>query len=112
MIVTDKIIRDFAELSGDTNPLHLDDKHPSRFGQRIAHGMFVASLISAEIARQYPGAIYVNQKLRFRAPVFIGDEIQAEVLPEDVQEEKVFLWTRVLRDDEEVLVGSAVILCT
>jgi 3-hydroxybutyryl-CoA dehydratase len=71
----------FAEVSLDTNPMHMDDEYAAgtRFGQRIAHGMLSASLISAVLGTKLPGpgAIYVSQSLQFTAPVFIGDELTA-----------------------------------
>src|SRR6059058_4155425 len=74
--ITDDDIQKFADASGDHNPLHLDDEFAksTRFGRRIAHGMFSASLISAVIANQLPGqgSIYLAQTLKFVAPVFPG----------------------------------------
>jgi 3-hydroxybutyryl-CoA dehydratase len=81
----------FAEVSGDGNPVHLSDHFAAktRFGQRIAHGMFTGSLISALIGTRLPGAgaIYLSQSLEFLGPVKIGDVIEAsveiaELLPE------------------------------
>jgi len=78
--ITWEDIQDFARLTGDTNPLHLDEEFAikTRFGQRVAHGMLIAALISAVIGTQLPGpgTIYINQMLQFVAPVFIGDTIQ------------------------------------
>ena len=81
MIITEELINQFAELTGDKNPIHLDEKaaKEGRFGKRIAHGFLIGSLISAEIARQYPGAVYTQQNMTFRRPVFIGDEITVEI---------------------------------
>jgi 3-hydroxybutyryl-CoA dehydratase len=71
----------YAGISGDTNPVHLDDGYAkaTRFGGRIAHGMLSASLISAVIGTRLPGpgAIYMSQSLRFRAPVKPGDLVKA-----------------------------------
>ena len=70
--VTDDDIRGFAEVTGDHNPIHLDDGYAAttRFGRRIAHGMFGASLMSAVIGNELPGtgSIYLNQTLKFLAP--------------------------------------------
>ena len=73
----------FATLSGDHNPIHLSDhfaKH-TRFGERIAHGLYTASLISAVLGMRLPGAggVYVSQTLNFRAPVRIGDVVNVSV---------------------------------
>jgi 3-hydroxybutyryl-CoA dehydratase len=74
-------IQAFADLTGDRNPLHLDDgfARASRFRSRIAHGMLTASLISTVLGMKLPGpgAIYVSQSLRFRAPVRCGDLVRA-----------------------------------
>ena len=84
------IIR-FAEVSGDSNPIHLDEVYAATtmFGGRIAHGVLTASYISTIFGTILPGpgAIYVSQSLNFRRPVRIGDEVVAkarivELLPE------------------------------
>ena len=73
----------FAELSGDHNPIHLSDHFArnTRFGERIVHGLYTASLISAVIGMRLPGpgAVYVSQTLNFRGPVKIGDVIEVNV---------------------------------
>ena len=75
--VMDSDIVGFAEISGDANPIHLCDVYASktRFGQRIAHGLYTASLISAVLGTRLPGpgAVYRSQTLAFHAPVRIGD---------------------------------------
>ena len=82
MVTHDDIVS-FAHLSGDHNPLHLDDDFAAQtqFGKRIAHGLFTASLISAVIGTHMPGpgAIYLNQTLTFKGPVHIGDEVIVSV---------------------------------
>ncbi len=76
-------IEAFAEISGDHNPIHLDERaaSESRFGKRIAHGMLVASTISAILAEDLPGpgTIYLGQSLKFVAPVFVGDQVTTRV---------------------------------
>lgn len=82
---------EFAELTGDRNPIHLSDDYAShtQFQSRIAHGLYTASLISAVLGTRLPGpgAIYISQTLNFRAPVRIGDTVDvavtiAELMPE------------------------------
>jgi 3-hydroxybutyryl-CoA dehydratase len=89
--ITEADILLFAAVSGDNYPLHVDAEYAkhTRFGQRAAHGMLTASLLSTVIGLmlQKPGGIYVEQSLRFRAPVFIGDTLTAtaevtELIPE------------------------------
>ncbi|WP_293678486.1 MaoC family dehydratase [uncultured Phenylobacterium sp.] len=76
-------IEAFAEVSGDINPVHLDDAYAktTTFGERIAHGMLSASYISAVLGGRLPGpgCIYLSQSLRFRRPVRIGDLVVARV---------------------------------
>ncbi len=73
----------FAELSGDHNPIHLSEHfaRKTRFGGRIVHGLYTASLISALIGTRLPGpgAIYISQTLNFRGPVKIGDVVDVAV---------------------------------
>jgi 3-hydroxybutyryl-CoA dehydratase len=73
----------FAEISGDRNPIHLSEHFAAKtiFGHRIAHGLYTASLISAVIGTRLPGpgAIYLSQSLNFKAPVRIGDLVEARV---------------------------------
>ena len=82
--VTDRDILTFAGISGDTNPVHLDPDFASGtvFKERIAHGMLSASFISAVLGTRLPGpgAIYLSQSLRFRAPVMIGDHVIASAV--------------------------------
>jgi 3-hydroxybutyryl-CoA dehydratase len=79
--ITEADVIMYAGLSSDTNPLHLDAEYArsTRFGQRIAHGMLTAGLISTVIGTKLPGpgAIYAGQTLRFLKPVFVGDTITA-----------------------------------
>src|SRR3977135_4043726 len=81
--VMDSDVVGFARLSGDDNPLHLCDVYAAetRFGQRIAHGLYTASLISAVLGTQLPGpgAVYRSQTLNFHGPVKIGDVVEVTV---------------------------------
>lgn len=81
--VTDADVMSFATVTGDFNPVHVDDEAgaKSRFGGRIAHGMLSAGLISAALASKLPGpgSIYLGQTLRFTAPVRIGDTVTVAV---------------------------------
>ncbi len=81
--ISDEMVRSFAEISGDTNPVHLDDAYAeqTRFGRRIAHGMIAAGLISATLANDLPGpgTLYLHQTLQFREPVYLEDTITVSV---------------------------------
>lgn len=90
--ITDADVVQFAELSGDKNPVHLNDEYAKTtpFKARIVHGMFNAALISAVLGTRLPGpgAIYIDQQLRFKAPVFIGDTVEAIAEIEDINLER------------------------
>ncbi len=107
-------VRQFAAASGDTNPLHLDDEfaRETRFRGRIAHGTLVGGLISAALARLPGLTIYLSQDLEFHNPVRIGDRLTAEVeIVEDLGDEQYRLTTRVVDEEEEVIIdGEAVVL--
>ena len=81
--VSNEDVVGFAELSGDRNPIHLSEHfaRKTRFGGRIVHGLYTASLISAVIGTRLPGpgAIYISQTLNFRGPVKIGDVVAISV---------------------------------
>ena len=81
--VTADVIRAFADVSGDRNPVHVDAEYAATtmFKERIAHGMLSAAYISAVFGMQLPGpgAIYISQTLNFKAPVRIGDTVVAAV---------------------------------
>ena len=113
--VTDEDVRKFADISGDYNPIHLDDEFAkdSMFGARIAHGILTASHISAVIGYIFPGPgwIYLGQSLQFRAPVKIGDTVHTAVEVTDTVAEKniVDLSTVCKVGDTVVLKGTATI---
>ncbi len=115
--ITDADIRAFAQASGDTNSIHLDESYAaaSRFGRRIAHGMLTASVISAILGNDLPGpgSIYLGQDLKFKAPVFIDDTITATVELTAYREDKriaTFRTTVVNGDGVLVLEGEAVVI--
>jgi 3-hydroxybutyryl-CoA dehydratase len=103
----------FAELSGDANPIHLSDEFAAgtKFGQRIAHGMWTASLVSALLGTRLPGpgAVYLSQTLTFLAPVKIGDVVCARVEVVELIEERrrARLFCECLVDGKPVLEGDA-----
>ena len=93
--VEERDIQLFAAVSGDVNPVHLDETFAAgtRFGERIAHGMLTGSFISAALALKLPGpgTIYLGQTLRFRLPVKIGDEITIELEVTDKRDDRKFV---------------------
>ena len=114
--ISENDINLFSEVSGDNNPIHMDDKfaRSSIFKKRIAHGFLSGSLISTVIATQLPGpgSIYLNQTLKFLAPVFIGDTITAIVTIKkiEIEKRKVNLLTECFNSKQKILTGQADIL--
>jgi len=106
----------FADLSGDHNPVHLDEDfaRATQFKGCIAHGMLSATYISGLLGTELPGpgAIYVGQTLSFRAPVRPGDEVETEVKVKGLAREKrkVTLETICRVAGKIVLEGEAVVL--
>jgi acyl dehydratase len=78
---TDEDVRRFVEITGDTNPLHVDDAFASQtqFGRRVLHGMLTASILSTMVGMLLPGtgAVYRSQTIRFLRPVFVGETVTA-----------------------------------
>ena len=115
-IITDRDIEQFAEISTDHNPVHLDDEYArdTIFEGRIAHGMLTAGLVSAVIGEQLPGhgTIYMSQNLKFLAPVRPGDLVHAEVRVVDMEidNRRVKLHCRCEVNGKNVLVGEAMVL--
>lgn len=114
--VTDEVIRKFADVSGDDNPVHLDEDFAAgtQFGGRIAHGMLSAGFISAVIGTKLPGygSIYLNQSLRFRRPVKIGDEVtvRATITGLDADRARATLETVALVGGKVVVDGEALVM--
>lgn len=83
ILLTEKMVKDFAELTGDNNPIHLDEEFAKKtvFRKRVVHGAFQNSLISAILASQMPGpgSIYCSQESTFTAPLFVGEKVIVEV---------------------------------
>lgn len=102
----------FAALSGDTNPVHLDEEYASktRFGRRIAHGMLIASMVSAVLGTKIPGegAIYAGQTIRFTKPVYLGDTITvtATIVSYDMERGKMTLETICRNQNGEVVLSG------
>ena len=108
-VLTPADIKLFAQVSGDVNPLHLDEAFAARtmFQGRIAHGMYTAAMISTVIGTRMPGpgCIYMSQNLRFMAPVRAGDEVVASVTVAEL-----FTTKRRAKMDTKCHVGKQVVL--
>lgn len=114
---TNEDVQAFAKISGDNNPLHLDDDYAATtsFGRRIAHGILTASLISAILANDLPGpgTIYLGQNLKFKKPVFIGDTVTATVTIRETRPDKNILYIDTVctnQNGQKVIEGDAVVL--
>ena len=114
--VTHEMVELFAKASGDFNPIHLDEEFAkkTRFGRRIAHGMFSAALISRVLAMKLgPGGIYLGQTLKFLKPIFIGDTVTIKATVEKLRDSSgiATVETIVTNQDGEITVkGEATIM--
>ncbi len=114
--ITDKMVRQFAEMSGDFNPIHLDDEFASktRFKKRIAHGMILGALVSRFLNDKIgSGGIYLAQTLKFSNPVYIDDEITFHLEITKLHKKRGFgtvETTAVKSTGEVVLKGEATIM--
>lgn len=113
-LLSDDVVRRFAEVSRDFNPVHLDDAYAAStsFGGRIVHGALLTSLISSVLGNQLPGpgSIYRSQEAKFRLPVFVGETVTVHVRIEswDDTRGRLELSTRVLNErGEEAVLGTA-----
>lgn len=114
---TSEDVLQFAELSLDCNPVHVDEEFAanSMFKQRIVHGALTTSLISAVLGTELPGinTIYMSQETKFLAPVFIGDTLTAtaECIEKDEAKHRLVFKTTVANQDGKVVAdGQAKVL--
>lgn len=115
--VTDELVRKFADVSGDHNPIHLDEEFAktTRFGRRIAHGMLSGAFISAVLGNEFKGLkiVYLSQTMKFTAPVYLGDTVTATATITNIREERgiVTLETNCTNQNGELLVkGEAAVM--
>ena len=106
----------FAGITGDFNPAHVNEEYAKGtfFKERIAHGLLSAGFISAVIAAKLPGpgSVYVNQSLKFLAPVYIGDTVTArvEAIDVDIDKNRLRLRTTCTKQDGTMVIdGEAII---
>lgn len=116
-IVTDELVRAFADVSGDYNPIHLDDEFAktTRFGRRIAHGMLSGAFISAVMGEELTQSkiVYLSQSMKFVAPVYIGDTVTTTSTISKIREDKniVTLETVCTNQHGEIVVkGEGVVM--
>ncbi len=115
--VTEQMGIEFAGVSGDTNPVHLDQDYAkaTRFGAKIAHGMLIGSFISNVIGTRMPGegSIYMKQEMTFLRPVYYGDRITVEIAVKALQKDRnraVLSTDCYNQKGEKVLAGEALVM--
>lgn len=113
-IITERDIELFGEVTNDYNPVHFDSEYASKtiFKKRISHGMLIGSLFSRVFGMDLPGegSIYISQTLRFRRPVYIGDEIKALVTVTKMNIDKNRVYFDCIaynQNGEKVVIGEA-----
>ena len=116
-LVTDELIRQFADLSGDYNPIHLDEEFAkqTRFGRRIAHGMLSGAFVSAVLGFKLSERkiVYLSQTLKFVSPVFIGDRVTTTATVTHVRDDKPIVTMETVCTNQEgktVVTGEAVVM--
>ena len=111
--ITDADVKAFSGISGDKNPVHMDDEYAknSKYKKRIAHGMLSASFFSALFGTKIPGegCVYVSQNLRFKRPVYLNDTVVASVIVSnvDLEKKRVFFKTVCKVKSKIVIDGEA-----
>lgn len=114
--VSEEDIMAFAQITGDTNPVHIDNEYAAQsfFGQKVAHGMLGSSLISAVLGTELPGngTIYLSQTLEFKKPIYVDDTITAKVeIVELLEKNRCRLHTCVINQNDELITdGEAVVI--
>ncbi|MGB9614752.1 MAG: MaoC family dehydratase [Fervidobacterium sp.] len=115
-IVTDEMVKLFAEATGDKNPVHLDEEYAKNtiFGGRIAHGILTLGIISSVLGMEFPGAgtIYLMQNAKFKRPVYVGEEVTVKLVVKEIDKEKrrVLLDTLVVKSNgENAIEGEALV---
>jgi 3-hydroxybutyryl-CoA dehydratase len=115
--ITEDDVRTFADVSGDHNPLHLDEAYAktTRFGARIAHGAFSVALISAVLGTQLPGpgSIHLGHSLKFVQPVYLGDTVTVTVEITAIRADKGIITLKTVcanQRGEIVVEGEAVVM--
>lgn len=115
--ITDAVVRAFAELSGDFNPIHLDEEFAktTQFKKRIAHGMISGALISAVLGYEFKQrkVVYLSQTLKFTAPVFLDDTVTATATVNNIRKDKPIVTLETIctnQNGEMVVKGEAVVM--
>lgn len=117
VIITEEQLLSYANVTGDKNPLHIDEEYASQtfFKHRIAHGMLLGGYISKIIGMDFPGegTIYLTQDMKFVCPIYINDRItiRIEVMEKIEDKNRIVLSTNCLRQNGEMAIsGKAIVL--
>lgn len=115
--ITESMVSEFARLSGDRSPLHMDEDYAksTRFKKRVCHGLLLASFFSQLVGMHLPGknALYISQSLKFVSPCFVNDEvtIRGEVLDKSEATKMITMRTTVTNSADNTLIeGQAKVL--
>jgi len=112
IIINESMVEKFSDLSGDLNPLHMDNKfaESSSFNKRIVHGMLLASFFSQLIGMKLPGknALYFSQTLNFRSPCYIDDQIEVvgEVIEKSDSTQIITVSTTIFNKSKTCLIDG------
>ena len=113
--ITKKMVEDYANVSQDKNPIHLDNEYAKNtiFKKRIVHGMLLAGLISSLIGNKFPGngSIYLNQNLSFKKPVYLNETVEIVIKIIHINDKGwLELETNCFTNNNLVIEGSALII--
>lgn len=115
--ITSQMVESFAEITGDKNPVHLDEEFASHtlFKKRIVHGMLSLSIVSSILGMEFPGpgTIYMKQEVKFLKPIYIDEKITIRITVKDKIEEKsrLILITQIIKEDGSLGIdGEALVL--
>lgn len=112
ILITAKLVSDFAEISGDFNPLHMDENFAmkTKFKKRICHGMLISSFFSRLIGMYLPGknALYFSQSLNFISPCFIDDKItiEGEIIDKSIATRIISIKTTAINQNNILLLDG------
>jgi 3-hydroxybutyryl-CoA dehydratase len=119
IIVTEKLVSDFSVISGDFNPLHMDEKYATKtkFKKRVCHGMLLASFLSRLVGMYLPGknALYFSQILNFISPCFINDiiTVKGEIIDKNYSTKIITVKTSIVNQKNELILdGEAKVMIT
>jgi len=116
--ITESLVNDFAEISGDFSPIHMDEEYArsTTFKKRVVHGMLLASFLSKIDGMYLPGkhALYFSQKLEFRNPCFIDDKliIKSKVIDKSISTKILKIESKIINQENKILlygVGKVIV---